>query len=146
MVDIQCDIKINVSRELVASYAVDPDNAPEWYVNIESAKRLTPGPLKEGAKIAFRAKFMGKPLEYTYEVVELSEGFRLVMRTSEGPFPMETSYSWESLEEDVCRMTLCNRGRPVGFSRFVAPLMGLMMKKAMGKDLRTLKRILERNL
>ena len=115
------DIIINSSREIVAAYAGDPINATEWYVNIKSAEMLSPGPLNEGSSIAFRAKFMGRLMEYTYEIVEYSEGFHLVMRTSEGPFPMETSYSWESLDDGACRMTLRNFGRPAGFFRLATP-------------------------
>ena len=43
----------------------------------------------------FVARFLGRRLAYTYEVVDLVPGERLVMRTADGPFPMETTYTWE---------------------------------------------------
>ena len=43
------------------------------------------------------------------EIVELVAGERLVMRTSEGPFAMETSYTWETITDGSTRMTLRNR-------------------------------------
>jgi hypothetical protein len=134
-----------VERPLVevAAYAGDPDNAPEWYANIQSVEWKTPKTLDVGSKMTFVAKFLGKRLEYTYELVEVVPGDRLVMRTAEGPFPMETTYTWEAVGERRTRMTLRNRGEPVGMFRVAAPVMALAMRRATSKDLARLKSILE---
>ena len=65
------------------------------------------------------------------------------MRTAEGPFPMETTYTWESAPDGGTRMTLRNRGTPTGFSTLVAPLMSRAVRNANRKDLAALKRLLE---
>ena len=90
MVNVQADIFINVPREDVAGYAANPDNAPSWYENITSATWLTAPPLAEGSRLAFGAKFLGRTLKYTYHVIKYDAGIVLVMRTSQGPFPMQT--------------------------------------------------------
>jgi hypothetical protein len=66
--------------------------------------------LAVASRLAFVAHFLGRRLAYTYEIVDLVPKARLVMRTAEGPFPMETTYTWESLGEDRTRVTLRNRG------------------------------------
>jgi uncharacterized membrane protein len=142
-VDVFTEIEIGRPREEVASYASDPTNATEWYENIEGVELRTPPPLAVGSRIAFVARFLGRSLEYTYEVTELVPGARLVMRTSEGPFAMETTYTWADAPSGGTRMGLRNRGEPAGLSKLVAPLLAPAMRRANRKDLRRLKEILE---
>jgi uncharacterized membrane protein len=143
MVDVITSIEISAPLKKVAAYAMDPDNAPEWYVNIKSAEWKTAKPLEKGSRIAFIAHFLGRKLSYTYEVVELSET-KMIMRTADGPFPMETTYSFEKISDHVTRMTLRNRGTPSGFSKLFSPFMSAMMRKANNNDLKSIRRILER--
>jgi hypothetical protein len=142
-VDVITNIVINCPVGKVAEFASNPDNATKWYVNIKSVEWKTPTPLRMGSQIAFKAKFIGRQLAYVYEVVENIPNKRFVMRTADGPFPMETTYEWERLDENTTRMTLRNRGTPSGFSKLFAPFMASMMKKANEKDLGLLKKILE---
>ena len=142
-VDVVTEIEIRRSRAEVAAYASDPDNATRWYRNIETVEWKTPRPVAVGAKLAFVARFLGRRLAYTYEVREIVPGERFVMSTAEGPFPMQTTYTWEDAPDGGTRMTLRNEGAPIGFSKLAAPFMALAMRHANGKDLREIKRILE---
>jgi uncharacterized membrane protein len=144
-VDVQTEIVIERPVGEVAAYAGDPDNAPSWYVNIDSVEWKTPKPVAIGSRVAFVARFLGRRLAYTYEIVELVDRERLVMRTAEGPFPMETTYTWEATGATTTRMRLRNRGEPTGFSRLGAPFMAAAMRRANDKDLATLKALLDRS-
>ena len=143
MVDVVTSTVIRRSRQDLSAYASDPNQAPHWYVNIKEVDWKTAPPLRIGSKISFVAHFLRRRLAYTYEVVEWIPHERLVMRTADGPFPMETTYTWETVEAGT-RMTLRNRGTPSGFSRLVAPFMAMAMHRANRKDLARLKQILER--
>jgi uncharacterized membrane protein len=142
-VDVSTQITIARSPEVVASFAGDPSNAPRWYVNIDSVEWQTPPPLAVGSRLAFTARFLGRSLSYTYEVVDHVPGRRLVMRTAQGPFPMETTYTWEPAGDEATTMTLRNQGEPSGFAAVTASVMATAMKRANRKDLARLRTILE---
>jgi len=142
-VDVQTEIVIDQPVARVAGYAADPSNAPEWYANIDAVDWKTTPPVAVGSAIAFVARFLGRRLEYTYEVVELVPEQRLVMRTQRGPFPMETTYTWTPIDDHSTRMRLRNHGEPAGFARVTAGAMQRSMRRANTKDLQNLKRILE---
>ena len=142
-VDVLTDIEIDRPRDEVAAYASNPDNAPIWYANIKSVEWQSPKPAAVGSQVAFVAQFLGRRLAYTYEIKELVPGERLVMSTSEGRFPMETTDVWEDSASGGTRMTLRNRGEPSGFSKVATPFMAGAMRRANRKDLLQLKTILE---
>jgi Polyketide cyclase / dehydrase and lipid transport len=143
-IDVETEITIARPRAEVADYASEPDNATAWYANIERADWQTPRPLAVGSRFAFVARFLGRRLAYVYEVKELEPGERFVMATSEGPFAMETTYTWADAGDGATLMRLRNRGEPSGFSSFVAPLTAPAVRRANRKDLARLQRILER--
>jgi Polyketide cyclase / dehydrase and lipid transport len=144
LVDVNSEIHISRPRAEVAGYASDPDNATAWYENIETVEWKSSKPVAIGTRIAFVAKFLGRRLAYTYEVREHVPGERFVMSTAEGPFPMETTYTWADAADGGTRMTLRNRGEPAGFAKLAAPMMASAIRRANRKDLRRLKQILER--
>ncbi len=99
------------------------------------------------------AHFLGRRLSYTYEVVEFVPGRRLVMRTASGPFPMETTYTFDDAETDAGEggsagggsstlVRLRNRGEPSGFARMTAPAMAAAVRRANVKDLQRLRSVL----
>jgi hypothetical protein len=143
-VDVVTEIVVDRPCPAVAAYAGDPSNATEWYANIESVEWKTAPPVRVGSTMDFVAWFLGRRLAYTYEVVDLVPGERLVMRTAQGPFPMETTYTWQPVDAGRTRMTLRNRGEPAGFGKVTAPVMAAAMRRANQKDLARLKRLLER--
>jgi hypothetical protein len=141
-VDVTVRIVIARPRGQVAAYAADPDNATAWYRQIEAVEWRSDPPLRLGTRLAFRARFLGRRLAYTYEVREHVPGERFVMATADGPFPMETTYTWADAPGGT-EMALRNRGGPGGLARLAGPLMARAVKRNTGADLRELKRILE---
>jgi len=143
-VDVVTEIEVERPRDEVAAYASDPDHAPAWYVNIESVEwQEGPRPVAIGSRIRFVARFLGRTLAYTYEVIEIVVGERFVMSTAEGPYPMQTTYEWSDTPTGGTRMTLRNQGEPLGFASLGAPVVAAAMRRANRKDLERLKGLLE---
>jgi uncharacterized membrane protein len=143
-VDVLTMIEIGRPRDEVSLFAADPSNATAWYKNIKAVEWETPPPAVIGSRLRFQAQFLGRTLDYTYEVREIEPGRRFVMATAEGPFPMETTYTWDDAADGVTQMSLRNRGEPSGFAAVTAPVMSLAMRRANEADLRRLKALLER--
>jgi uncharacterized membrane protein len=142
-VDVETTIEIARPRAEVAAFAADPDNVHAWYRNITRVEWLTDRPLRVGTRLAFTAEFLGRRMAYTYEVVEHEPGERLVMRTADGPFPMETTYMWIDGPGGSTIMALRNRGEPAGFSAIASPMMAAGIRRNNRGDLRRLKQVLE---
>jgi hypothetical protein len=142
-VDVVTRVIIERPRADVAAFAANPDNAPVWYVNIKSVEWRSPPPARVGSRVAFVAHFLFRKLEYVYELVVFDPPSRVVMRTADGPFPMETTYEWRAIDASKTEMTLRNCGAPSGFISLLRPFVAGMMRRANTKDLRRLKSILE---
>jgi uncharacterized protein YndB with AHSA1/START domain len=142
-VDVETEIVIDRPRAEVAAFAADPGNATRWYSNIKSVEWRTPPPARVGTRLAFVARFLGRSLSYVYEVREFVPAERFVMSTADGPFAMETTYTWQDEPGGGTRMQLRNRGEPKGFSAVAAPLMIGAMRRANRQDLARLKALLE---
>ena len=93
-----------------------PHERPECYTNIHSVSWRTPPPPEVGSKLDVEARFLGRRLAYTYEIVDLEQ-------VAGGAL-----------------MKLRNRGAPSGFAKVAAPMVAKAMKSAMGEVLDRLAR------
>ncbi len=141
-VDVVVETVIHRPVAEVAAFVADPGNAPRWYANIHSVRWETEPPAAVGSRIAFVARFLGRTLSYTYEITGLEQDTHVEMRTSAGPFPMRTTYTWSPAAGGT-RMTLRNDGAPRGFAGLAAPVVATAMRRAMTRDLEALRRLLE---
>jgi uncharacterized protein YndB with AHSA1/START domain len=140
-VDVESEIEIARPRDAVAAYASDPDNATAWLEDIRAVYWV--GSVAIGSQITFVTRLLGQELSYSYEILELVPGERFVMRTEDGPFPIETTYTWQDTAGGGTRMTLRNRAEPVGLSKVSASLAARAMRRTDRKHLRRLKAVLE---
>ena len=143
-VDVVVEADIRRPRREVWAFASDPLHAPRWYRNIRTVAPVTTGPLAVGSRYRFVARFLGRTLEYTYEVLELVPERRLVMSTAQGPFPMTTTYVFADLPTGSTRMTLRNHGSPGRLVGVATPVVRSAMRRAVIADLARLTRLLER--
>ena len=98
---------------------------------------------RRGFTDRIRRPILGRQIAYTYEVREIVQNERFVMATAQGPFPMETTYTWQDTPSGGTLMTLRNAGEPSGFGKMAAPMMASAMRRANHKDLQLLNSVLE---
>jgi uncharacterized membrane protein len=142
-VDISTEIVIDRPRAEVAAFAADPDNATAWYEHVKRVVWRTRKPLAVGTRVGFLVESLGRQLEFVYEITALVPGERLVMRSMEGRFPMETTYAWRDEPGGSTRMVLNNHAEPRGVGRLSATLLRSSMRRSNAKDLDRLKAVLE---
>jgi carbon monoxide dehydrogenase subunit G len=147
MVDVSTEIIINLPKEKVTGFALDPANVPNWCTHIKSVEWNNDGPLRAGVKLVFNEQIMRmrRPHKQVYEVVEIIPGQKVIMKSQSNGMRMETTVAWQAINENTTCMTLRNRGIPVAFSRSIAPLLKLAIRNASRRNLKQLKKMLELN-
>jgi uncharacterized membrane protein len=145
MVDVSTEIIINLPKEKVVEFASDPRNVPNWCTHIKSVEWNNETPLRAGAKLVFNERIMRRPQQHVYEVVEIIPGQKVIMKSQSNGMRMETTVAWQAISENTTCMTLRNRGVPLAFSKSIAPLLKLAIRKASRRNLKQLKRMLELN-
>ena len=142
-IDVTTEIVIKKPVADVAGYAASTDNAAEWSTNVRSVTWITERPLQKGALIAFQAKFLGQSPVNTHEIIEFEPNVRLIMRSSDGPFEMETTYIWTATSASTTRMTVRYYAEPAGVLGLLSPFLAFVIKRIMAQDLANLRKLLE---
>lgn len=138
-----------VSKQKVYSSLLDLDAANEWMQGLVRMERLDDGPVKVGSEWKETRKMYGKEASEYFEVVELHEPNKIVLRcdgkkgttgTGEYIYTYELTASGEStevkLDGEIKGLT--------GLTKFFGRLMVGTFKKACAKDLDALKSYLEK--
>ncbi|MDT5005516.1 MAG: hypothetical protein QOJ24_2692 [Mycobacterium sp.] len=142
-VDVEVHATIDRPRAEVAGYCCDPENVTAWYGNVTAVQWETVGPMAIGSRFRFTSDFLGRRLQYTYEVLELVPFERLIMRSDKSPFRMETAYTFQDTAGAATWMTVRNRGEPTAYSGLAPAILATAIRRATSNDLARLKRILE---
>jgi len=141
-VDVVSEIEIRRPRVEVVC---DQDNAPAWNESVASVEWEPSRPLGEGSRFTHVAEVLGRRVDYAYEVLELVPGERLVVSTEDGPFPLRATYTWADAHRGATTMTLHSYGHPESFGRLSVPVIAKALRRANGKNLAQLKRLLEQD-
>lgn len=143
MISIRNEIVINKPILEVSNYSADPTNSIKWCKRIISIQWKTPKPIQLNSKIAYKSKFIGAVISYTYEVVFFEENKKLMLKIKEGMLPLSTTFAWNSIDENTTIMTITTIGKLKMFSTILSPFASSIMKQRNKKDLKKLKETLE---
>ena len=141
-IDTRAVIVVARPREEVAGYLRDPGNDPAWIGGLRSARLVTEPPVGVGSRVERVASFLGRRIEYLNEITELS-GTRLAMRSVRSPFPMRVTYGFDDAADDATEVSVRVEGDASRLYRLADPLLAVLVRRSVQRDLRTLKRLLE---
>lgn len=140
--DVLATMEIARPPDAVAAYQFDPANDPRWIGGVTSAERLTDGPMAAGSRVRRIGGFLGRPIEWVMDVVELVPDRRMAMHAVRSPFPMDVTYELAPAG-DGTRASIRIRGEARGMYGLLGPLTPLMVRRSVQSDLGRLKRVLE---
>ena len=141
-IDTRAVIDVARPREAVADYLRDPANDPHWIGGLRSARLVTQPPVTGGSQVERVASFLGRRIEYVHEITELTDT-RLAMRSVRSPFPMRVTYSFNDAGKERTEVSVRVEGDASRLYRLADPLLALMVRRSVQRDLRNLKRNLE---
>ena len=140
MVKFEVAVEINRPIDEVFAYLDDPSKTPEWNSIVEEA-RPSETPVRRGTTISSRARFLGRKIESTFEVVEHVPNKKVVQRT-EKPFPFTLTNVFEAAGKGT-RVTAVFEGEPGGFFKLGEPILTRIAKKQFQAQVDTVKELLE---
>jgi hypothetical protein len=144
-IDITVSTVIHSDRRRLATFVMDHRNDPAWIGGISESVLEDDAPFGVGSRVRRVATFLGKRIVYVNEVDELVAGERLRMHSVKAPFPMVVTYSFADEGEDGTLATVRVQGDPRAMFRLATPVMARKVRSSVADDLRTLRRLMERD-
>ena len=142
MVTIEFNLVINRPVEEVFAFVSNSENLPRWRSTVLEVKKTSEGPLGVGSTFRGRFTFLGRQFDGNLEVTAHEPNQVYVSKMAEGPFPIETRYTFEPVENGT-HVTFVVEGAPGGFFKLAEPLVVSMAKRTYNTDLQNLKEMLE---
>ena len=94
MPDIEETIVINQPRKVVFDFFVDPDNVAVYSSNVVDYEVTSGGRTEVGRTAKFSVKVVGVKLDYTDELVEITEGESSRLESRKGPISYAINMSF----------------------------------------------------
>lgn len=116
---------------------------PEWQRGMKSATWTSEPPLHAGSTYDQVARFLGRDVVTSFEVVGIEPGRSVSIASTRSSFPIRVTRSVEPLGEHRSRVTADVSGEPGRFFRVFGPLLRVMAERSVQADYQRLKRLLE---
>jgi len=142
MARIEINLVINRPVEEVFVFVSNSENLPRWRATALKVKKVSAGPLMVGSIFRGRFTFLGRQFDGNLEVTAHEPNHVYAAKMTAGPFPLETRYTFESIEGGT-RIHFVMEGEPGGFFKLAEPVVVSVAKRSYETDLHNLKEMLE---
>jgi hypothetical protein len=142
MIKVDVEQYIERSPQAVFDFIANFENGPAWQSGMTSGHFITPPPLAVGSRYAQEARFMGRPIQTTFEVVTYEPGRLVKIDTISGSFPITITRAVRAQGEG-CVVSATVEGEASGFFKLAEPLLKRQVNVSVEADYRALKALLE---
>jgi uncharacterized membrane protein len=142
MLKVETTVQIERPSDEVFAYISNFENNPKWQSGQLEARFTSEGPLRVGSTYDQVAKFLGRRVVNTFEVLEYEPNRKVKASSTSGSFPITFTRMVESIDGGT-EVTAIIAGDVSGFFKLAEPLLARMVRRSVDADYRNLKRILE---
>lgn len=149
MGDVRISSGVDVAVPPEQAWAVIADFArnPDWQGGMESCTWLTEPPVTVGSRYQQEARFLGRTITTTFEVVALDEPGEqgrasITIHSIVSTFPLQVTRTVEPAA-DGCHVGARVAGQPSGWMGWFGPVMAAMVQRSVDADYRRLRELLE---
>jgi hypothetical protein len=137
-------VAVLIARPLdeVFEYVADARNRPSWDESVDTEELTSPEPIGVGSTVRTGFRSMGRPYEYTWEVVEHQPPNRQTIESTSGPFPTTLAYELDGREGGTW-VDFSVTGRPTGLLRLLQPLIARNTQSNLDRGFERLRQLLE---
>ena len=144
MIRVETSVHIDRPSDEVFAFISNFENNPLWQSGQIEARFTSEGPLQVGSTYDQVAKFLGRQIVSTFEVLEYEPGRKVKATSIAGSFPITFTRMVEPAGGGA-NVSAVVEGDSSGFFKLAEPLLARMVQRSVEMDYRNLKRIMERD-
>src|SRR5437870_9835769 len=112
----RAEISTTIKRPVEDVFAIlsNPENSPQWSSSSLESTKTSAGPIGVGTTTRSVGKLLGRRIESESEVTEFEPNRKFAAQSKSGPFPFQTSVTFERIEGGT-RVNATIEGEPGGF-------------------------------
>jgi uncharacterized membrane protein len=141
-VKLASTVEIDRPADEVFAVISDFSRNPEWQGGMKSAHWTSEPPTGVGSTYQQVARFLGRDVITTFEVVDYEPGRSVTIESRKSSFPITVTRSVEPLGRDRTRVSARIEGEPGRFFRLFGPLLRLLAERSVQADYERLRRLL----
>ena len=143
MVTAKTSVDIDRPADEVFRFVSELPNNPRWQRGMRACRWTSDPPHGVGSTYEQEARFLGKDVRNSFRVTALDPGRRIIFESTGGSFPLAVTRTVAPLGAGRCRFTEAVEGDARGYYRVADPVLQLLVRASIKRDLPRLKALLE---
>lgn len=145
MTRVEVTVTIERPPEAVFAFISDFEKNSLWQSGVEKAWFTANGPFGVGSTYTQLSKFLGRDIEFHFEVIRFEPNKVVEFHTTSGTFPVRIVRAVEPVPEGT-RVNAIIEGEASGIFKLAAPILDWFTQRQIESDYRKLKVLLESQL